>query len=108
MSERQEIIRDNARPTKNSGRSKTAGEKGDARYPAKNSLITIDYKEASKSFNLNGDVLSKVNTDAAKNDDICGVLKVIFDGDTKTRVFIVAEDIFHEMMEAWCNQYGGA
>jgi len=90
MTEKNELKRDGAKATKNSGRGKI--QKGDARLGP----FTIDYKEAQKSFTLNDRVWAKVALDAWKNGATLPALKVILGTDVKERLFIIQEDVFHD------------
>lgn len=85
MSEESEIKRDGAKAQKNSGRGKY--QKGDAiMYP-----FLVDYKEASKSFNLNKNVWSKICTDTFKvSRGLYPCLKIIIgEGNDKVRLAII-------------------
>ena len=96
MSERSEVKRDNAKAQKNSGRGDY--QKGDAQW--KNFLV--DYKEASKSFNLNKDVWSKICTDTFKvNRDMHPALKIILGIDSKVRLGIIEWAILEQLIEFW-------
>lgn len=85
MSERAEIKRDGAKAQKNSGRGQY--QKGDAIL----NQFLVDYKEASKSFNLNKAVWSKVCTDTFKvSRDMYPCLKVIIGEDNdKIRLAVI-------------------
>lgn len=96
MSEESEIKRDGARAQKNSGRGKY--QKGDAiLHP-----FLIDYKEASRSFNLNKDVWAKICTDSFKvSRDLYPCLKLIIgSGNDKIRLAVIEwaylEDLISE------------
>ena len=96
MSERSEVKRDNAKAQQNSGRGDY--QKGDAQW--KNFLV--DYKEASKSFNLNKDVWSKICTDTFKvNRDMHPALKIILGIDSKVRLGIIEWAILEQLIEFW-------
>lgn len=97
MSEAIEIIRDGARATSNSGRGQN--QKGDAILDG---LVTIDYKEYSKSFGVTKNVWGKISMDAIRNGHTIPALKLIIGDDKdKLRLFVISEDFFHEMYEAW-------
>ena len=85
MSEASEIKRDGAKAQKNSGRGKY--QKGDAILEP----FLVDYKEASKSFNLNKDVWSKICTDTFKvSRDLYPCLKIIIgEGNDKVRLAVI-------------------
>lgn len=91
MSEANEVKRDGARATKNSGRGQY--QKGDAILD----IFTVDYKEYPKGFTVNKDNWAKVCTDAIRNNHSEPALKVILgDGNSKTRLWIVAEHIIED------------
>lgn len=97
--EKNEAKRDGAKPTKNSGRGI---QKADARLHH----FSVDYKHAEKSFTINADVWAKICMDARSNDLSDPALKVILgeeDG-PKTRLWIVEDDMFHQMLEAYVEQ----
>lgn len=85
LAEKDEIKRDGARAQKNSGRGKY--QKGDAILPP----FLIDYKEASRSFNLNKDVWAKICTDTFKvSRELHPCLKVIIgEGNEKVRLAVI-------------------
>jgi len=88
MSEKTESKRDGSDLTKNSGRGQY--QKGDAFLD----IFTVDYKEYAKSFSISQDVWAKVCTDAFRNGQSEPALKIILGaGNTKTRLWIVAEHI---------------
>jgi hypothetical protein len=97
MTEAYEAKRDGAQLQPNSGRG--TWRKGDATT----GFFLIDYKEASKSFNLNPKVWAKVCTDAAKvNIDLSPALKVIFGaGNQKLRLGIVPWDVLELLVDAY-------
>lgn len=102
MSEAQEVKRDGAKATKNSGRGKT--QKGDAIWGP----FTVDYKEARKSFTLNDKVWAKVCTDSWMNRNVPALKIILGEDDQKTRLFIVSEQMMHQLVEAWEAQNGAA
>lgn len=104
MSEYQEARRDGAKLVKNSGRS-TSTNKGDAIL---DKVILVDYKEGKKSFNFTKEVWAKLRTDAVKQGNLEPTLKVILgdQDESKLRVFIIEEDLFYEMKDAWVEKYG--
>jgi hypothetical protein len=85
LSEAAEIKRDGAKGQKNSGRGQY--QKGDAIMPP----FLVDYKEASKSFNLNKSVWAKICTDTFKvSRNLYPCLKIIIgDGNEKVRLAII-------------------
>lgn len=100
MSEAQEVKRDGAKAQKNSGRGQI--RKGDAVLGP----FTVDYKEAIKSFNLNTRVWAKVCTDSFKNKNLPALKIILGEGDHKTRLFIITEDMMYQMLEAWQEKNG--
>lgn len=103
ISEYQESRRDGAKLVKNSGRS-TSTNKGDAIL---DKVILVDYKEGKKSFTLNKEVWAKLRTDAVKQGNLEPTLKVVLgeQNEPKLRLFIVEEDLFWEMKDAWLQKY---
>jgi hypothetical protein len=96
MSERSEIKRDGAKAQKNSGRGDY--QKGDAQWKK----FLVDYKEASKSFNLNKPVWSKICTDTFKvSRDKHPALKIIIGEESKVRLGIIEWSILEELIECW-------
>lgn len=107
MSEADEIKRDGAKPVKNSGRSKGTS-KGDAILEP----FLVDYKEYKKSFSVTKEFWAKISTDAVHNGRRLPALKlVIRDSDdpesreVKTRLWVIGDAMFHEMLEAWREKY---
>lgn len=94
MSERSEIKRDGAKAQKNSGRGDY--QKGDAKWKQ----FLVDYKESSKSFNLNQSVWAKICTDTFKvNRDMHPVLKLIIGNENKVRLAVIEWSVLEELME---------
>jgi hypothetical protein len=94
--EQAEAERDGAVSMRNSGRGMF---KGDARmFP-----FTIDYKFSAKSFALNKLVWNKICMDAASNQLDIPALKVVLgaDDEPKTRLWVIDDRMFKEMLEAW-------
>ncbi len=102
MTEIKEIRRDGATPVKNSGRGWV--NKGDARlYP-----FTVDYKEYSNSFSVSRTNWAKLQSDAFRNSqDLPAFRLVLGDGPEadKLRVWVIGDEIFKEMREAWLEKY---
>lgn len=91
MSEANEVKRDGAKATKNSGRGQY--QKGDALLD----IFTIDYKEYPKGFTVNQDNWAKVCTDAIRNSHSEPALKIVLgSGNKKTRLWVVAEHIIED------------
>jgi len=102
LSEKSEAKRDGARLTKNSGRGHY--QKGDALLDGK---VTLDYKEYAKSYSISRDSWSKICMDAMRNGHTIPALKLVLgEGDSKTRLFVISEDFFGELWEAWTEKYG--
>lgn len=101
MSEELEAARDGARLHRNSGRGVV--EKGDARL---GDLFCIDYKEYAQSFGVSRTVWAKCTKDALKM-RLKPALKLVLGGaEPKTRLWVIGDDVFHEMYEAWVEKYG--
>jgi hypothetical protein len=102
MSEADEIKRDGASPVKNSGRSKGIA-KGDAILEP----FLVDYKEYGKSFGITKDFWAKICTDAIFNGRRQPALKLVIGEDgPKTRLWVVGDEMFHEMRDAWLQTHG--
>ena len=100
MSESGEAFRDGATLQKNSGRGWI--QNGDALWGP----FVVDYKMFNKSFSLSRSVWSKVTNDAVFHRKEPLLKIVLGKGDSKLRLFVVEEDMFHEMMEVWEQVYG--
>lgn len=100
MSEADEIKRDGATAVKNSGRSKGIA-KGDATLEP----FLIDYKEYSKSFGVTKEVWAKICTDAINNGRRTPALKLVLGDNPKTRLWVIGDSMFHEMLDAWREKY---
>lgn len=102
MSEKGEIKRDGAIEQRNSGRGKT--QKGDATLGP----FCIDYKEYDEQFGVSRKVWAKITTDAWKSRKLPALkLTLGSEGDTtKTRLWVISDTMFHEMLEAWNEKYG--
>ncbi|WMI33464.1 holliday junction resolvase [Streptomyces phage Kenrey] len=100
MSEAEEIKRDGATPVKNSGRGL---HKGDAILEP----FLVDYKEYSKSFGVTQEMWAKVSTDSIKNGRRQPALKLVIgkEGEVRTRLWVIGDEMFHEMLEAWKEKY---
>jgi hypothetical protein len=99
--EKQEIKRFGGVAQKNSGRGKHG--KGDATLGP----FTVDVKEFSKTFGLSRAVWSKVSADAAKNGNEPSLMVALGEGQGTLRLWVIQEDMFIEMYEAWEEKYGG-
>lgn len=107
-SEHYELKRIDAKPTKNSGRSHFQKGDGIIYSPSGGDpLFTIDVKEYLKNFPLNEKTWAKVTTDAKKNNTE-PILKITLGSEEpKTRVVVVSEIMFLELIEAWMEKYYG-
>lgn len=101
MSEEIEAGRDGAKLHRNSGRGVV--EKGDASLGP----FCIDYKEYNQSFGVSRTVWAKCTKDALRM-KMKPALKLVLGGDDnqKTRLWVIGDDMFHEMYEAWEEKYG--
>lgn len=94
MTEKQEIERDGSIAVKNSGRG---FHKGDARLGP----FLVDYKEYASSFGVSRKTWAKICTDAI-GEGLQPALKLILgSGKDKVRMWVISEDMFNEMYEAW-------
>lgn len=97
MTEASEAKRDGSKLQPNSGRG--AHAKGDAILGP----FLIDYKEYAESFSVSKKVWAKICTDAVLKGKLQPALKLVLgqnDG-KKTRVWVIGDAMFHEMLEAW-------
>lgn len=97
MSEESEAKRDGAKTQPNSGRGKH--KKGDAILGP----FLIDYKEYSESFGVSVKVWAKLSRDAILKGKKLPALKLVLGkpDQPKVRLWVIADDMFHEMYEAW-------
>lgn len=102
MSEASEVKRDGARAQRNSGRGIL--EKGDAILGE----ICYDIKEYNESFSVSRKNWAKIATDAFKSGRKIPALKLVLGSkgsDSKIRLWVINDDMFHEMYEAWEEKY---
>jgi|ERR1044072_2572363 hypothetical protein len=99
MSEESEAKRDGAILQPNSGRGKH--KKGDATLGP----FLIDYKEYAKSFGVSISVWAKLSKDAILKGKKQPALKLVLGDERKTRVWVIGDEMFHEMLEAWREKY---
>jgi hypothetical protein len=67
----------------------------------------VDYKEASKSFNLNKPVWSKICTDTFKvSRDMHPALKIIIGTESKVRLGIIEWAVLEELIQFWEDNNG--
>lgn len=96
MSEESEAKRDGARLQPNSGRGKHA--KGDAILGP----FLIDYKEYASSFGVSISNWAKLSKDAIIKGRLQPAFKLVLGTDAKkVRVWVISDEMFHEMLEAW-------
>lgn len=97
MTEASEAKRDGATLQPNSGRGKH--KKGDATLGP----FLIDYKEYAKSFGVSTEVWKKLCTDAIVKGRKEPALKLVLGSgvEPRTRVWVIGDGMFHEMLRAW-------
>lgn len=100
MSEKNEAARDGATLHRNSGRGYI--EKGDASLGP----FCIDYKEYTESFGVSRSVWAKATKDALKMRKQPALKLVLSGGAVPVRLWVVGDDMLHEMLEAWEEKYG--
>lgn len=103
MSEAAEIKRDGAVAQRNSGRGKH--DKADAILEP----FCIDYKEYTESFGVSRKVWAKLSLDAFKSGKRLPALKLVLgeaDTTSKIRLWVISDEMFHEMHDAWKEKYG--
>lgn len=99
--EKEEIKRDGGKPQKNSGRGRI--QKGDAILEP----FCYDIKEYEKSFSLSKDVWAKICDDAFRSGRREPALKIVLgSANTKTRLWVIEDEMFQQMREAWEEKYG--
>lgn len=100
QSELNEIKRFGGTPQKNSGRG--AVKKGDALlYP-----FMVDVKEYAKSYSLSIANWAKTSSDAILSGGNQPALNVVLGETNRVRLWVVSEEMFMEMREAWLEKYG--
>lgn len=98
-SELAEIKKMGGRAQKNSGRG--LYQKGDATLGP----FVVDVKEYKKTFGLSRDVWAKVSTDASKHRAEPTLMVCLGEGVATTRLWVVGDEMFHQMLEAWREKY---
>lgn len=101
-SEREEIKRFNGKPQPNSGRG--AHKKGDATLGP----FVVDVKEYEKSYSVSVANWAKISTDARTSGFFHPALNIVL-GDPaqrRTRLWVIDDDMFQEMLEAWEEKHG--
>jgi len=99
-SELKEIKRFGGKPQKNSGRGQH--KKGDATVGP----FTVDVKEYAKSYAISRANWAKICTDAAKNGNEPALMLAIGEGQDTVRVWVVADGMIQELIDAWEQVYG--
>jgi hypothetical protein len=96
-----EIKRVGGVPVKNSGRGMAKGD------------FTLgpflgDIKEYKKSFGVTEDMWAKISTDSIKNGKRQPTLRLVIgeEGGPRTRLWVIGDSMFEEMLEAWEEKYG--
>lgn len=102
MSEASEAKRDGAKLQPNSGRG--ANKKGDAILQP----FLIDYKEYAASFSVSVSNWAKLSRDAILKGRLQPAFKLVLgkEEDRKVRVWVISDEMFHEMLEAWNEKHG--
>lgn len=96
-----EIKRDGAKPQKNSGRGKI--QKGDARIGP----FVYDIKEYPKGFTVTVAAWLKIRSDAFQSGRAVPALKLVIGMlNSKIRLWVVEDEMFKEMLDAWEEKYG--
>lgn len=96
-----EIRRFGGSAQKNSGRGKH--NKGDATLGP----FTVDVKEYSKGYSISRTNWAKICTDSAKNGNEPALMLALGEGQQVTRVWVIGEQMFGEMLAAWEQVNGG-
>ncbi len=99
-SELAEIRKMGGRAQKNSGRG--LYQKGDATL----SDFVVDVKEYKKTFGLSRDMWGKISTDASKHRKEPALLVCLGEGSTTTRLWVIGDEMFHLMLDAYQEKYG--
>lgn len=101
-SERNEIKRFGGKPQPNSGRG--SNKKGDAVLGP----FVVDVKEYGASYSVSVDNWAKVSSDAVKSGFYSPALNLVLGeaGAERTRLWVVDNDMFMQMLDAWEEKYG--
>lgn len=103
MTEAKQIKRDGATAQKNSGRGMY--QKGDATLGP----FLIDYKEYNEGYTVNRKGWAKLQSDAFRTGQAQPTFRLILGADgepTRLRLWVIGDDMFFEMLEAWEEKYG--
>ena len=97
-----EIKRVGGTPVKNSGRGL---QKGDFVLGP----FLGDIKEYKKSFAVTQEMWAKISTDSIKNGRRQPALRLVIgeEGGPRTRLWVIGDSMFQEMLEAWQEKYEG-
>jgi hypothetical protein len=100
--EQAEIKRVGGTPVKNSGRGL---QKGDFILGP----FLGDIKEYGKSFAVTQEMWAKISTDSIKNGKRQPTLRLVIgeEGKPRTRLWVIGDSMFQEMLEAWQEKYEG-
>lgn len=104
-SEAYELSRLGAKPTKNSGRGMFDKADGII-YLGKEPLLTVDVKEYAESFGVSKKVWAKLTTDARQNRSEPMLFLALGEAEPKTRVVVISEGMFLELLETYQERYG--
>jgi hypothetical protein len=103
LTEKKQIERDGAVAQKNSGRGWV--HKGDARLGP----FLIDYKEYTESFSVSRTNWAKLQSDAFRTAQSQPAFRLVLgskDNPNPLRLWVIGDDMFREMLEAWEEKYG--
>lgn len=101
-SENREIKRMGGKAQKNSGRGQY--QKGDARLGP----FIIDIKEYAESFGVSRKNWAKLCTDTMTSDRsaVPAFNLVLGNDDHRLRLWVISDNMFREMLDAWTEKYG--
>jgi hypothetical protein len=100
-SELSEIKKMGGKAQKNSGRG--LYQKGDATLPD----FVVDVKEYAKTFGVSRDVWGKICSDASKHRKEPALMICLGSGRDTVRLWVINDDMFHQMYSAYQEKYGG-
>ncbi len=99
MSEKEEIKKMGGRAQNNSGRGKY--QKADAKLAP----FVVDIKEYKNSFSISRDVWAKICQDATTSGGEPALMLALGEGRKTVRVWVIADDMFSEMRQAYVEKY---